>query len=63
MTKKFLKGAVVIEVNSLDFMGKDIIAIKNFDDFTWLVGSSVVFKLNNSYYSISDAVAYVWVEK
>lgn len=61
--KQFIDGSKVIEVKSLDFMGKDIIQIQRFEDFAWLVGTGVVFKLHESYYSISDTVAYVWVDE
>lgn len=57
----FPKGIVVIEAKSIQFAGKDIIEIEHEEDFVWLIGSSqAVWKLKNSYYSISDSVAYVY---
>ena len=62
MTKpKFNRGTVVIECNSIEFSGKDIIQIANFQDFLWLVGDGAVFKLENAYYILSPHVVYVWV--
>jgi predicted transcriptional regulator len=59
----FHKGAVVIDVHAIQFAGKDIITLKDFEDLKWLVGNGAVFKLKNSYYCISDAVAYIWTDK
>ncbi len=57
---KFPKNTVIIEVTSIDFTGKDIIEIKELDDFVYLLGNGGIFKLKNTYYIISDTVAYIY---
>lgn len=54
----------VIEVESLELSGKDIVKIKIYEDFVYLCdGMSTVFKLSNSYYLIGDIVAYVYSDE
>lgn len=55
------KGINIIETVSIEFVGKDIIRVKHWDDFMYLLGGVVtIFKLHNSYYIISNEVAYVY---
>lgn len=61
---KFPRGVQIIECDSIELIAKDIIYVKTFEDFIWLVnGTSTVFKMKEFYYSIGAEVAYVWISK
>ncbi|KKK85204.1 hypothetical protein LCGC14_2775630 [marine sediment metagenome] len=61
---KLPKGIVIIECLSIEFSDKDIITLKTWQDFLWIVGAGpVIFKLKNVYYDISGQVAYIWKDK
>ena len=62
--KKLPKEVRLIEVESLEFAGKDIIRIKHWNDFLWLLGTgTVVYKLNHCYYIIASEVAWQYEEE
>lgn len=50
----------IIECHSLDFVGKDIISIKDWEDFIWMLGDmEFIYRLKESYYIITAEVAWV----
>ncbi len=61
---KLPKGIVIIECHQIDLSDKDIIQLKTWEDFLWLVGTGpTIYKLKNVYYDISGQVAYIWKDK
>lgn len=51
----------IIECHSLDFVGKDIISIKDWEDFIWMLGDmEFIYRLKESYYIITAEVAWVY---
>jgi len=55
------RGVQIIEVESMSLVEKDIIFIRNFEDFKFLLGDSMtIFKLNNLLYAMTAHVAYVF---
>ena len=55
------KKIKVIECESMDFVGKDIINIKKWEDFIWLIqDDKAIYKLKNCYYIISNEVAWLF---
>ena len=55
------KKIKVIECVSLDFVGKDIINLKDWEDFLWMLGDQeYVYMLKESYYIINSDVAFVY---
>lgn len=59
---EFPKGTKIVECESMEFAGKDIITIKEWDDFIYLMGTyPTIYKLKNSYYILSDGVAWVYM--
>jgi len=63
MKKEINVKLTVIEAKNLEFLGKDIITIEKWDDFLELCkGNYIIYKLKNSYYLISDNVAWVYQE-
>jgi hypothetical protein len=60
---KIPKEVRVIETKSIELSTKDIICIKNFDDFLWLLGTGIcLFKLNQCYYILTNEVIYIYEE-
>jgi hypothetical protein len=58
---KLPRGVQIIEVESMNLIEKDVIFVKNIDDFLFLLGDSMtVFRLNNLLYAMSAHVAYVY---
>lgn len=53
---------IVTECKAIEFAGKDIITVKNWDDFVALIQPTdkFVYKLGNKYYLISIEVAWVY---
>lgn len=51
----------VIPVVKLEFVGKDIVQIKRWDDFIELCkGNFILYKLENYLYLISETVAFLY---
>ena len=64
MTKKLSKDIKVIECSNIDFKEKDVLYIKDWNDFRWLIGSDrVVYKLNKCYYLISEVAVWIYEDK
>jgi hypothetical protein len=58
---KLPRGVQIIEVESMNLIEKDVIFLKNIDDFLFLLGDSMtVFRLNDLLYAMSAHVAYVY---
>lgn len=58
---KLPRGVQLIEVESMNLLEKDIIFVKHFEDFKFLLGDSIsVLKLNNLLYAMSSNVCYVY---
>lgn len=61
---EFPRGTEIIICNEITFAGKDIVSIRLFKDFLFMLGNgATVFNLSNKYYLISDAVAYIYEDK
>jgi hypothetical protein len=57
---KLPRAVQIIEVESMNLIEKDVIFLKNIDDFFFLLGDSMtIFRLNNLLYAMSAHVAYV----
>jgi len=53
----------VIKLKNCDFIGKDMLEVENFDDFKWLINKSIIYLFNDTYYLISESVAWYYVLK
>ena len=61
---KIPRGVQVVECKSLEFPGKDIVVVKYWEDFVYVLGPvPVIYKLKNVYYNISDSVAFVYEDE
>ncbi len=61
---EFPRGVQVIECKCIEFAGKDVIVIKDSEDFVFLLaGGLAVFKIKKAYYIINSDVAYVYSEE
>jgi len=61
---EFPRGTEIIVCNEITFAGKDIVSVKFFKDFLFLLGNgATIFNLSNKYYLVSDAVAYIYEDK
>ncbi|KKN76039.1 hypothetical protein LCGC14_0374290 [marine sediment metagenome] len=58
----FPKEVRVVECKRIELATKDIITIKKEEDFIWLLNGGTVFKLDNSYYILQEAVAYIYTK-
>ncbi len=56
------KEVKILECNGLDFGGKDMIQLKNKDDFIWLCGETV-YKLDNTYYILTSDSAFIYQDE
>ena len=55
------RGVQIIEVESMSLVEKDVMFLKNFDDFKFLLGDSItVYRLNNLLYALSVNVTFVY---
>ncbi len=59
----FPKEVRVVESKRIELATKDVITIKKEEDFIWLLNGGTVFKLDKSYYILSEAVAYIYTSK
>ena len=51
----------IIECDSIDLIGKDLIVIKDEKDFNWLlVNNAYVLKLKGTFYIIGNEVAWIY---
>ena len=55
------KEVKVIKLKEIDLQTKDVLKIKNLDDFLYLAGNDIVFQFNKCYYLICDTFVY-WYE-
>ena len=61
---RFPKETRIIEVNSIDLREKDLLQIKDFEDFVWLTrNDAAIWKLSKAYYALDNAVAYIFIDK
>lgn len=57
------KGVVVIDCKSIEFAGKDIVILRRWEDFVFMLsGTLVIYKLRNVYYNIAGEVAWLYEE-
>ena len=62
--EKIPKEVRIIETKSIELSDKDVIYIKDWKDFIWLISSvGTLFKLNSCYYILTSEVAYVHEDK
>lgn len=56
-----MKKIRVIECESIDLVGKDLIVLKDEEDFNWLVQSNeYVLKLKDTFYIIGNEFAWIY---
>jgi len=61
---KIPKEIRVIEVNNIELSDKDLIYVKNCEDFLWLTSNTgTIFKSMGYHYILSNDVAYIYKEK
>jgi len=61
MKIEFPKNTRIIDCLSLNFVSKDIIYLKSFEDFLYLMGTfATVYKLDKCYYNISSEVIFIY---
>lgn len=57
-------GCRIIECIEIKFNSQDIIELKMWKDFLWLLGGSLtIFKLGKGYYILNTEFVYVYYEK
>lgn len=55
------EGVRIVECKDISLAQKDIIELKKWKDFLYLLGGSLtIFKLKNSYYLLSDVNVYFY---
>lgn len=58
------EGTKLIELENFSFIGKDILNIRTEKDFLYLLGNgSLLYKHENNYMIIQEAVCYVYAER
>jgi len=58
---KLPRGVQIVEVESMSLVEKDVMFLKNFEDFKFLLGDSItVYRLNNLLYALSSSVTFVY---
>ena len=54
-------GARVVECAQIDLVGKDVLVLKNWHDFLWILGGNLtIYKSQDCYYILSSDVIHVY---
>lgn len=61
MKKKLNKPIRIIECISVELSEKDLIQLKNWDDFIWMMGGNeFIYKLQDTYYLLNGEIAHYY---